>query len=89
MNMGPKGSHVQFGESYMGQSVVDGPESIIGMQKQNHKDDRVSKNIPEVIVEEQEIPIKREPPQKQKKKQNIVLSVNENKKKKKKEGPCC
>ena len=59
------------------------------MPKQNTHNDRVSKNIPEVIVEEQEIPIKREP-QKAKKKENIVLSVNENKKKKsKKEGPCC
>ena len=47
----------------MGDSVADVPESIIGNAKKT-TDNRVSKKIPEVIIEEQEISIKREPPKK-------------------------
>ena len=47
--MGPKGSNMMFAESYMGESVADVPESIIGNAKKG-PDTRVSKNIPEVII---------------------------------------
>ena len=51
--MGPKGSHLVFGESDIGESLIDGPDSIIGnprATKEAAKEDRVSKMIPEVII---------------------------------------
>ena len=48
-------SHIPFGESEIGASIIDGPESIIGHPAS--KDGplgRVSKQIPEVTIEEEE-----------------------------------
>lgn len=61
MNMGPKGHNLPFGESDIGESMIDGPESIIGgpMKPSGNKNNepRVSKAIPEVIFEEEDGPI--------------------------------
>lgn len=54
--MGPKGSHIPFGDSQIGDSIVEGPESLIGVKKPvnnnyNNRDTRISKQIPEVVLE--------------------------------------
>ena len=46
MNIGPKGSQVPFGDSYMGDSVVDNDSVIVPMKKQPEV-----KEIPPVIIE--------------------------------------
>lgn len=49
MNMGPKGHNLPFGDSEIGDSLIDGPDSIIGPSKTTHNkgpDTRVSKAIP-------------------------------------------
>lgn len=49
--MGPKGPHIPFGESEIGESIVEGPESLIGGNFRNTSNGnpmvgRVSKQIP-------------------------------------------
>lgn len=56
MNMGPKGPHIPFGESDIGQSIVEGPESLVAGNYRNTANlnngpGRVSKQIPEVVFQ--------------------------------------
>lgn len=56
MHMGPKDSRIPFGDSQIGDSIVEGPESLIGVKKPannnyNNRDTRISKQIPEVVLE--------------------------------------
>lgn len=57
--MGPKGGHIRFGESDIGDSIVDGPQSIIGFRGTqpagpDKNNSRVSKQIQQVVIEEEE-----------------------------------
>lgn len=57
MHMGPKDSRLPFGDSQIGDSIVEGPESLIGVKKPGNnnynynRDTRISKQIPEVVLE--------------------------------------
>ena len=81
--MGPKGHNLPFGESDIGESMIEGPDSIIGgptkpnNTKKNNQP-RVSKAIPEVILEEEDGPIvmqKKKPVQTAQNKPVAVLPI--------------